>query len=187
MNIIVDDNFATQEQIEEIKSAFLDVPKDPSVGPWVYWVYLPYTSSPALHQGHVAKNKNTEEDMLLVTQVEPNYPHYEKTKALLDAFVSKHKINVNQIVRTKVNLYFKSENNGHHTPHIDFHSPHYVFLYFINDSDGDTVFFDKNGTEESFVIEPKAGRAVVFDGSIYHASSSPKNHKTRATLNINFV
>ena len=187
MNLIIDDNFATPEQIKEIHDAFLDVPKDVNKGPWNYWVFLPYTSSPELHKGAVADDGHIEEDMLLVSPVDEGSHHYNKTKELLQTFADKHNITVRQLIRTKVNLYFKSENQSYHTPHIDFNAPHWVFLYFINDSDGETVFFEDKGTKATFAIEPKAGRAVVFDGSIYHASQSPKHSKIRSTLNINFV
>ena len=187
MKYIIDDNFASQDLIKEVYDAFLDIPKDPSVGPWVYWVWLPYTSSPKLHKSAIAKNSNTEEDMLLVTSIEPNLPYYDLTQKLLKTFAKKHGLSVNQTIRTKVNLYFKSDNNSHHTPHIDFEQPHWVFLYFLNDSDGETVFFENKEGKEYIRVEPKAGRAVVFDGSIYHASQSPKHHKLRSTLNINFI
>jgi hypothetical protein len=182
---IIDDSFATSEQIKEIHDAFLDVPKD--LMSWVYWVFLPYTSSPEIHKHFIADNKDTDEDMLLVTSVENGSIHYNKVKGLLDIFASKHNIAIDQIIRAKVNLYFKSENTKHHTPHVDFNKKHLVFLYFLNDSDGDTVFFKDNGLKQAFSVEPKAGRAVVFDGSMYHASQSPKQNKTRSTLNINFT
>jgi ectoine hydroxylase-related dioxygenase (phytanoyl-CoA dioxygenase family) len=79
-------------------------------------------------------------------------------------------------------------------PHIDADISHLVFIYYVNDSDGDTVFFKQkfNGfpvknLDEEFRISPKAGTAVLFDGNQYHASSSPVNSDYRCVLNIDFL
>ena len=82
-------------------------------------------------------------------------------------------------------------------PHIDTPIPHWVFLYYVNDSDGDTVLFEKmspwnTSTEygetvftEVKRITPKQGTCVVFDGSIFHASCSPTAIK-RCVVNFNY-
>jgi hypothetical protein len=93
--------------------------------------------------------------------------------------------------------------------HIDLEEPHIVFLYYVNDSDGDTVIFDKTTKdvppsdlrmrhmrpgykeyEQSMfspmkTITPKKGTVVIFDGSRYHASSNPTTNK-RCVVNFNY-
>jgi len=75
-------------------------------------------------------------------------------------------------------------------PHIDHVSDipkdHFaaVCLYYIDDSDGDTFFFD----DEWDVIQrvtPKAGRMVLFENEVYHASSPPQKYDGRIVLNTN--
>lgn len=62
--------------------------------------------------------------------------------------------------------------------------PHWTCLYYVNDSDGDTIFYDKNNKEIKR-ISPKKGRIVFFDGSIPHSGNySTKNE--RIGVNINF-
>jgi len=69
-------------------------------------------------------------------------------------------------------------------PHVDRHHPHLVCLYYVNDSDGDTVFYDESGNEIKR-ISPKKGRVAFFDGSIQHSAGNPtKNH--RAVINFCF-
>jgi hypothetical protein len=63
--------------------------------------------------------------------------------------------------------------------------PHLVCIYYINDCDGPTIFFDKEHNEVGRV-EPKRGRAVIFDGSQLHAGTNPVEHPFRYILNINF-
>lgn len=72
-------------------------------------------------------------------------------------------------------------------PHVDREVTHLNVLYYACDSDGDTVFYDKTFRDvpptlvqpsELTVyktVTPKKGRAVVFDGSRYHASTRPTN------------
>ena len=79
-----------------------------------------------------------------------------------------------------------------HTPHTDMqntkdpHRPHKVILFYLNVSDGDTYFYDK---EHKIIdsVTPKENRAVLFDGSILHSSSKPIKFPRRIVLNINLV
>jgi hypothetical protein len=61
-----------------------------------------------------------------------------------------------------------------------------VILYYVNDSDGDTYFFGKEKDSELVQkITPKKNRAVIFDGSTWHASSLPsKNHRIVINFNL---
>jgi len=69
--------------------------------------------------------------------------------------------------------------------HIDQFNPHMVFLYYINDSEGDTYFYNHEG-EVIKQVSPKKGRFMWFDGSYYHCGSKPESN-TRAILNINLT
>jgi len=70
-------------------------------------------------------------------------------------------------------------------PHIDSQNPHYVCLYYVNDADGDTIFFNDK-KQEIKRVSPKKGRIAFFDGSIYHCGT-PSNTKSRAVVNMNFT
>lgn len=87
----------------------------------------------------------------------------------------------------------------HDTFHIDIIQKHLVFLYYINDADGDTIILDKKfDNENNFLsgnytnynvlekVTPKKGRVVIFDGSYYHAAGIPKKDY-RAVLNFNMI
>ena len=70
-------------------------------------------------------------------------------------------------------------------PHTDKNTPHWVCLYYLDDSEGDTIFYDSSGNEIERVA-PKKGRIAFFDGLIYHSGTRPtKTH--RRVLNINFI
>jgi hypothetical protein len=77
-------------------------------------------------------------------------------------------------------------------PHVDSNEDHMVFLYYINDSDGDTYFFNERYGEDPKeftvmqTVTPEAGKAAVFSGDIFHAPSAPIKSNYRAVINIDF-
>ena len=80
-------------------------------------------------------------------------------------------------------------------PHVDMPIDHLVCLYYVNDSDGDTFFFEnyfeEKGEPESFKVlervKPKKGRAVVFDGLRYHGSNCPIESQSRVIINAGMI
>lgn len=72
----------------------------------------------------------------------------------------------------------------HNNKHIDFNFEHKVGLYYLNNSDGDTLVWDDDIVTK---VSPKKGRFFVFDGKFPHASSCPKEHTTRIVLTYNFT
>jgi len=93
------------------------------------------------------------------------------------------------ITRCKLNMNVIDSRfeNKYHTPHIDNpHEEQITAIYYVNDSDGDTIFFDNTGkiTER---ITPKKGRLVWWKGRIFHAKSSPIKSINRLVLNFNLL
>ena len=83
------------------------------------------------------------------------------------------------------------------TPHVDSTDKHnLVVLYYVMDSDGDTVIYENkwNGEKiESFDnlvektrVSPKQGRVVMFDGFYFHTVVRPKN-SIRCVINFNVI
>lgn len=79
------------------------------------------------------------------------------------------------------------DNESYDTPHIDLDIPHYVFLYYVKDSDGDTIFFNnKDELKITKKITPKKGTAVIFDGNTWHTAEQA-NKDIRCVINIDVV
>lgn len=96
---------------------------------------------------------------------------------------------IKSILRIRIGMQVKVKDaNVTHSPHIDFYFPHKVLLYYVHDTDGDTVFYKKNLEDyiEIQRITPKKGAAVIFDGDIYHASTTPCKNQRRIAININY-
>jgi hypothetical protein len=122
--------------------------------------------------------------------------HLENEEYLFvfDKFCKKHNIEYKKILRAKINIITMDNEDYHNFIHIDAPIKHKVFLYYLNDSEGDTLFFNKsfndkidNDIEIEYRVTPQAGKAIVFDGMRWHSSSAPKNNQLRIILNIDYV
>ena len=106
-------------------------------------------------------------------------------------------IKANELMRIKSNLTFPTPENqmgNYNPPHVDTPDNRFVsMVYYINDSDGDTVIFDKNfdqgydDLEIAYSSQPKKGKAIIFPSDQFHASSNPTKHKNRIILNFVFA
>ena len=70
----------------------------------------------------------------------------------------------------------------HYAPHTDRPEEHLGLIYYVNDSDGDTIFFE--GDKELQRVSPKKGRIVIFDGHTLHAGGFPTDNP-RCIVNYN--
>jgi hypothetical protein len=87
--------------------------------------------------------------------------------SVLTKFIERSKTKYSELIRAQANLTFPKKSNNHSTIHIDDEKPHHVLIYYVLNSDGNTIMFENNKIFKE--IEPKKGRFVLFDGSINHA------------------
>ena len=113
----------------------------------------------------------------------------------------------NRIWRIKANLYTKDGSypeDFHHPPHVDNSEDNFrgeTFLYFVNDADGDTFFFNEHydylhkryGPEDfkgnctnQLRVPAEKGKSVLFPLTQCHTSSIPRSGGPRITLNFVF-
>ena len=94
-------------------------------------------------------------------------------------------LNKEDLIRIRFGMYVPINHGDlHHTPHRDQITRHTVLLYYVNDTDGDTFFFNNKGDIVERV-SPKKNRLVIFNGSRLHASSNPSTGY-RITMNLNY-
>ena len=76
------------------------------------------------------------------------------------------------------------------TPHIDTNEKNFVMLYYVCDSDGDTIIYNEKVESKEYTVNksitPKQGRVVLFDGGLYHTAEQPTKG-TRCVVNYNLV
>jgi len=77
--------------------------------------------------------------------------------------------------------------------HYDSDVPSVSVIYYVNDSDGDTIFYDRRrgdddlpGLSEIARATPRKGDCVVFSGDIYHSPSHPVRTSCRSVINFVF-
>ena len=107
------------------------------------------------------------------------YYHWDKIKSFFSKWTDGY-----NMLRVRVGKIQKVNSHLIHSKHVDFGFDHKTLLYYIGDSDGDTYFYNNDNIIKQ--VSPKNNRAVLFDGNIYHSSSTPINNDFRVAININF-
>lgn len=103
---------------------------------------------------------------------------------------------IKKVIRIKANLMVGDAsypNDFYNGPHIDYSGPNLLsFVYYVNDSDGDTILFDTHldGKEhnisqlkEIYRQTPKGGTGILFDSNRVHTSTTPKLSDRRVVIN----
>jgi hypothetical protein len=111
---------------------------------------------------------------------------------VMEAFEEKTGMKIKQLLRAKFNLLTQrdiTEEENNKAIHTDcqpeFPGKYISMVYYVNDSDGDTVLFDDD-LNEIERCTPACGSATWFDSKIKHTATVPKHHKNRIVINFMF-
>lgn len=116
-----------------------------------------------------------------------NSDNYLLSDFVFNRFLFRTNIGFTKLIRSKSNLQLSHKTDKlHTTPHIDSSESHKVVIYYANDTDGDTFFFDQNLNIVK-TISPKKGRFIMFDGSVFHAAGFNHHSPFRININFNFI
>lgn len=130
-----------------------------------------------------------------------NSKSFEKIRLIIHAACNKINFNIEKIQRCYSAIgAFIPDKTKKNTIHVNQNVPHLVLLYYVNDSDGDTILYDKTiddipssvlypdeycDMNITHRVTPKKGRVLIFDGRYYHAPSSPtKSMRCIITLDL---
>jgi len=92
-----------------------------------------------------------------------------------------------EIVRARADMTVFNPLNHRHELHTDFQYEHMTAIFYLNNSDGNTILFDRDGKNVLAEVEPVENRLLIFDGLLQHTGHSPSNHKSRVLINMNFM
>ncbi len=187
--IIVIDDFVSLEYQEKIKQELLGINNN---FPWHYTEDVTgagdYDSQyrPAL--GHQYVEIDDDDDISEIVSV---YHH------LFTPLISKAcqylKMPEVEVIQGRSFLQFPLANvdtSVADTPHIDLDEgeEHIVVLYYVVDSDGDTIIYNERTESPTYTekqrVSPKQGRVVIFEGGQYHTAAQPTKG-TRCIVNYN--
>lgn len=191
--MIVDDDFLTKEEINNIQKLMIHSQE-------FSWFLNPRlldqeTIDEALHFDNIKTSGGFQFNHGFYTSGVEKSKYVDLVYHIFTKFINKHNIQSRAILRAKANLTTQDVNNKYVAPHIDHFFDHNVFLYYVNDSDGDTILYNEKWQElgevrtltENTRISPKAGRAILFDGRTYHTPLVPQTSPFRVVINLTFV
>ena len=203
--ILVFDNFIDLEYQEQIKKQLLGA--EDSFGPRFPWFYVEDVTSaydedsqhrPGLSHSYVdlpLELTGDENDVLepySVGKVMSGY--HDLFVPMLKRVGFKLGLRNLNVIQGRSFLQFPVNTDGTiDNPHIDIIGKvdFLVALYYVCDSDGDTVIYNETKESKTYTIKksitPKQGRMVIFDGSLYHAAEQPINSNTRCIVNYNLM
>lgn len=161
-----------------------------------HWLYNSYTSNPdeVIIDNTDNNIKETPQFVHPIFQEKQESEFYETMKSVLFFVEDKFKTKILGLNRIKANLLVPNGTNNpnlYHIPHIDEgDTSAYSILYYVNDSDGDTVFFDKTVDQgDPYNLTPihretpKKNTVILFPSKRFHASSNPVNSNVRMVVN----
>lgn len=123
------------------------------------------------------------------------YFHRLSEEIKIPELIKEYKLS-GEVIRSQANLFLKRDKKINPCPHIDFKNVrHLVVLYYVNDCDGDTIFYNLSDMDDHCLDEmsvwrreaPKKGDILIFDGRIFHSPSCPVESTSRSTINYDFL
>jgi hypothetical protein len=197
-DIIIDDDLLSVEEQEKIKFVMCD-----ENFPWFLGYEKIATSNPIWADHFKTITPNIQEYLQFVHAFVVNgQKNSDFVNDVLDPFLraSKKYGFDDRIIRIKSNFCTKVQKNSidvHQSPHVDTKIKHWVMIYYVNDSDGDTFIFNEKLEHPNPIesvntltikqrIKPKQGRVVLFDGAHLHAGSHPSDANSRLVINYVF-
>jgi len=187
MMFIYDNNFLLENEILEIENIFYS-----NENKWNYSRYALQND----HENHDWIISLDQEDFQYFgLSVEKDSSHYFFIENIIKKFLEKHNMELTDIYRIRLNATPSVNKFIETRPHVDAPDKHYIFLYYVNDSDGDTVIFEETyiagqkvkTTTPMHKITPKRGAAILVNGENFHTHAAPQNGDLRKVINANIM
>jgi len=154
------------------------------------WRYYPYTDYNPINQGveNVSEEHKLDDTPKFQLMYDVNNLTH-LTQSIVDIQASLCKISSYEITRMRINaLSNHREVPQHHPIHIDTPADDKSGLVlscilYVNDSDGDTLFYSNETQEIVQRVSPKENRLLAFPAELLHSSSPPRDTMTRFMCN----
>lgn len=176
MSISLLENFLPQEYVDQL--AF-------EIGHH----YFPWFWRPSTRYGIEEEGKDSKDFQFVHIMYHEGSPMSEAwglVQPVLFAFEEHTGITIKDVYKVKANLTTKlnlTEAEQEEATHVDIikgDKKYLTIVYYVIDSDGDTVVID----DETTRVSPRKGTAVYFPSELNHRPTPPLEHKRRIVLNI---
>lgn len=186
---IYDDNFLDKGVIENIENDVL-------YGKPFWYSRIGGALTDGIHG--IAGDQFIDYPLFVNSDMDNNNPNsvFPIAQFILNKFAEKNNLKIKEITRSRSNVSHPALDRRHTPPHVDNRDEHYVFIYYVNDSDGDTNIYNEkydgtSRTQDDLTlfksITPKAGLGVMFSGKVFHTWQPPLNTKARCIINMNVL
>jgi len=156
------DNFLDQKAFESIQETII-------YSPFFPWYLSRGVANSESKDGHYFTHLFYDDPFQNSDYLKVLFPLLEK----IDFFAMK---------RIKGNFYPKTNELMHHEYHTDYNISHNGIIFYLNTNDGKTIF------EDGTIIESISNRALFFDPSVGHKSTTCTNDSVgRFNINLNYM
>lgn len=185
------DNVTTPANALYLENLMLDLP----------WYYLKSTAYNQFRE--IQRPYDPSWVATIYNNEEITSPLMNLTHSILIKMLYEQKLSISKLIRIRAGLTTRTPHPIIHAPHVDWDDNHMTGLYYVNSSDGDTIFYQERrdpdldissfdwSKDRKFTVDqkvsPKADRFVLFDGAIYHSSTTPTNSDYRIVINFNWL
>jgi hypothetical protein len=129
MFFIYDDSFLTEEEVDAVEERF-------------WHSNMPFkfvkNASPKVDGNKGVVDIKIDDVSFFTTDLNEDEPNSQLFYDIVKKFTEKHGIEFDSFRRVKLNIMTPTVDGTQKTlyPHIDYNEPHYIFLYYLSDSDG---------------------------------------------------
>ena len=156
-------------------------------GPGVNWYYMDTTALPT-DQGDY---KGSLSHLIYKQEQGPVSPLFDFSLMLLAAAWDAEGQKLGELYRIRLGMITRTPYRVTHDPHIDDGRPHRTGLFYVIDSDGDTLIYNERSESAKYTVQesvaPVANTWHTFDGAHFHSSQSPIKHDKRIVLTYNYT
>jgi hypothetical protein len=156
-------------------------------GPQTVWYHLPVT----------ANNDDAPEPwggsfshLIFKEDAGPVSPLYDIALNLLLDCLDREGHGLHSLYRIRLGLITRTPHPVVYPGHIDDDRPHRTGLFYVIDSDGDTLIYNERKKSNTYTeyerSSPQANSWYSFDGTRYHSATSPTANERRIVLTYNY-
>jgi len=168
MNYKVIDNFLPDNEFNAIKNIVMSTKV-----PWYF-------------QSNINTGHSDKDNTCYFTHSLWNWGHFPDmiSHHFIDFKFLCDRIELKSLIRMKLNCYPRTDKIEIHKEHTDYSYNHKGCILSFNTCDGATIIFDENN--KPIKIDSIENRALFFNPSLIHSSTSCTNAKARFNVNINY-